>query len=314
VGIREAAGLYSNTYSVLNSTAISDVSLASATIVVAPNTEAFSDRTYFATTTGSVSYQLSARLSFSVNAAYFLVERNSQYLANTRGYQLGGDVNYRITRRQTVGVYYSHSEFSYTKIFGDSTTDSIGLSYGISLDRATDLSIRAGYSRYDAQTIDSVVPNLLVQQVLGIQLGVEKVYLVGTAPDVTVTLNRKLRNSSVGASFTTGISPGNGLVLTSKRESESVFFNLPTFRHWAAQVGAGRDVLSGYTNGAGTAGSYDSYYGRISVSRPVTRVISSYMNFDFRQYGFAGTSFHQQEYRISLGFRFSPGQGQIKLW
>jgi hypothetical protein len=314
IGARETAGYSSNYYSVLNSTAISDVSQASSTIVVAPNTEAFSDRSYYSTTTGSLSYQLTERLSLSIGGAYFLVKRNSQYLADSGGYQTTGDIAYRITRRQTLGVYYSHSAFSYTKIFGDSNSDSLGLNYSISLDRTMDLSIRAGVTRYDDQTLDTVVPNPLVQAVLGIQYGLQKDYFVGYAPDFTVTLNRRLRFSSVGASFTEGISPGNGLVLTSKRQSESIFWNLPTFRQLAMQFGAGHDNLSGYANGSGTAGSYGSYYGRFSLSRPINRVLSAYFNADYRTDGFGGTTFHQRGYSLSLGIRFSPGKGPIKFW
>ena len=314
VGVRETAGLYSNNYSVLNSTAIADVTTASSTIVVAPNTEAFNDRAYYSTTTGSISYQITARLSVSANGAYFLVNRRAADLANTRGFSTGGDLAYRITKRQTIGVYYAHSEFSYTKIFGDSNADSIGLIYSASLDPHTDLSIRAGGTRYDTQSIDTVIPNPLVQAVLGIQAGVQKDYFVGYAPDVTVTLNRKLKNSSVGASFTEGITPGNGLVLTSKRQSESIFWNAPIFHRFSGQIGVGRDDLSGYANGDGSAGSYVSYYIRLSVSRPVTRMISSYSNFDYRQDGFNGTTYHQKEYRISIGFRWSSGEGPIRFW
>jgi hypothetical protein len=314
IGVRETAGLYSNTYSVLNSTAISDLSMSSATIAVAPTTEAFDDRTYYSTTTASASYQLTPRLSFSVNGAYFLVSRDSQNLADTKGYQAGGDIAYRITRTQTVGVYYSHSEFSYTKIFGDSNADSIGLNYGLSLDRRTTLSIRGGGTRFDSQTLNNVTPNPLVQAVLGIQSGIEKVYIVGYAPDVTVTLSRTLRNSSLGASFTEGITPGNGLILTSRSQSESGFWSLPTFRKYAAQIGGGRTTLSGYTNGNGTPGNYQTYFARFSLSRPVTRSISSYLNFDFRQDTFAGTAFHQKDYRVSAGFRYSPGPGPMKFW
>ena len=215
---------------------------------------------------------------------------------------------------QTIGAYYSHSEFTYTKIFGDSNADSIGLIYSVSLDPHTDLSIRGGGTRYDSQTLDVVIPNPLVQAVLGIQAGVQKDYIVGYAPDVTVTLNRKLKNSSVGASFTEGITPGNGLVLTSKRQSESVFWNAPVFHKYSGQIGGGRDDLSGYANGNGSAGSYDSYYIRLTVMRPVTRMISSYSNFDFRQYGFNGTTYHQKEYRISVGFRWTSGEGPLRFW
>jgi hypothetical protein len=314
VGIRETAGLYSNTYSVLNSTAISDLSTASATIVVAPNTEAFNNRAYFSTTTGSISYQLTPRLSISANGAYFLVTRNSVDLADTRGYQVGADIAYRVTKKQTIGVYYSHSEFSYTKIFGDSNADSVGVNYAISLTRNMDLSFRGGGTRYDSQTLNTVIPNPLVQAVLGIQSGVEKFYIVSFAPDVTVTLNRKLRTSSVGVSFSEGITPGNGLVLTSKRQSESVFWSAPAFHKFATQVGGGHDNLSGYANGNGSAGSYASYFVRLSLSRPVTRVISSIMSFDYRQDAFNGTTYHSKEFRISAGFRWSPGEGPVRFW
>jgi hypothetical protein len=314
IGIRESAGLYSNTYSVLNSTPVSELSLPSGPIVVAPSTEAFDDRTYFSTTTASASYQLTERLSVSVNGAYFLVSRDSQFLADTKGYQTGADIAYRLTRRQTFGVYYSHSEFSYTKIFGDSNSDSIGVDYGISLSKNTELSVRAGGTRYDSQQLNSVTPNPLVQAVLGIQAGVEKVYFVGYSPDVSVSLTRNLRTSSIGAGFSEGVTPGNGLILTSRSQSESVFWNLPTFRNYAAQLGAGHSDLSGYSNGNGSAGGYGSYYARFSLSHPVTRYISSYLNVDYRQDGFGGTTFHQKDYRISVGFRYSPGPGAMKFW
>ena len=240
------------------------------------------------------------------------MSRASTDLADTNGYQAGVSVSYRVTKRQSVGIYYNHSEFSYKKIFGDSDADSIGLNYSVrSLSRTMDLAIGAGGTRYDSQSLASVVPNPLVQEVLGVNVGIEKFYFVGYSPDITVTLTRRLRNSSVGASFVEGITPGNGLVLTSKRQSESFFWNLPTFRKYAVQVGGGRDILSDYTSGPG---DYSSYSLRFSASRPVTRVISSFFSFDYRQFGFSNTSFHQKEYRISLGLRFSPGEGPIKFW
>jgi hypothetical protein len=310
-GVRETAGLYSNTYSVLNSTAIQDTTTASATIVVAPNTEAFDDRTYFSSTSGTVTYRQTARLSFSFSGAFFLVRRASTDLADTNGYQASADVAYRLTKRQTIGLYYSHSEYSYKKIFGDSNADSIGMNYSVGLSRNSDLSFRLGGTRYDSQSLGSVIPNPLVQQVLGITEGIEKFYFVGYAPDITVTFNRRLRRSSVGASFSEGISPGNGLVLTSKSQSASVFWSLPVYRKWTSQLGVGRSELTGYISGPG---DYASYYATFNLSHPVTRYISSYLGFNYRQFGFDNTNFHQKEYTISLGFRLSPPEGTIKVW
>jgi hypothetical protein len=309
LGFREAAGLYSNTYSVLNSTAVTDTTLASATIVVAPNTEAFDDRTYYTTTSVSLTYQKTARLSFNASMSYFLVRRNSQDLADTSGYQFNGDIAYRITKRQTLGVYYAHTGYSYTKIFGDTNADSIGGNYSISLNRATDLSIRAGVTHFTAQYLENVVPNPLVQAALGITSGIEKYYLVDYAPDFTVTLTRKLRRSSFGATYLEGITPGNGLVLTSKRQAESVYWSLPTIHKYNMQLVGGRDELYGYTTGPQ---NYVSYYARFTMTKPITRTMNSFMSLDYRNYRFSDTDFHQNEFLISVGFRFYPPEG--KFW
>ena len=310
-GIRETAGLYSNTYSVLNSTSLSDTSLASATLVVAPNTESFSNRTYYTTTQGSVVWQKTARLSFSIAGSNFLVRRNSAQLADVNGFQASLDAAYRLSKRQTIGVYYTHSEFTFRKEFGSTNADSIGGDYTIAVNRNMDLSIRAGVTQLETQALGIVTPNPLVQAVLGITTGVEKQYLVGYAPDITVTLNRRLRTSSFGGTFTKGISPGNGLVLTSSRESESIFYNLPTFRKYATQFGGGRDKLTAYLN---STGEYSSYYARLSLSRPLMRNVSSIFNFDFRKYSFNTTTPGATEFRVSVGFRYSPGDGTAKFW
>jgi hypothetical protein len=140
---------------------------------------------------------------------------------------------------------------------------------------------------------------------------VEKAYFVGYAPDVTATLTRRLKNSSLGAAFTEGITPGNGLILTSRRQSESVFYNLPTFNRYAVQIGAGRDTLDGYIN---SPGQYTSYYSRLLVTRPILGDLSSIFSFDLRRYSFNSTTFGETEYRVSIGVRYTPGDRPLKFW
>jgi hypothetical protein len=69
--------------------------------------------------------------------------------------------------------------------------------------------------------------------------------------------------------------------------------------------------LSGYAQGPG---NYASYYGRVSVSHPVTRNVSSVFTLDYRQFGFSFSGFHQKDYRVSMGLRYSPGEGPLKFW
>ncbi len=87
VGLRETAGLYSNTYSVLNSTPVDEIGLGSTSLPVNPGTEAFDDRTYYTSTEGTFVWRKTARLSFNFGGSYFTVNRQSFSLSNVRGYQ-----------------------------------------------------------------------------------------------------------------------------------------------------------------------------------------------------------------------------------
>ncbi len=117
-GVRETAGLYSNTYSVLNSTAIADVSNGQCNHRCRPQYRSFR-RPYLLLYDYAAPprIQYTERLSFSLNGAYFAVNRDSQYLANTTGdFRRAGTLRTGLTARQTLGLYYGHSQFSYTKI------------------------------------------------------------------------------------------------------------------------------------------------------------------------------------------------------
>jgi hypothetical protein len=301
VSVREVAGLYSNNFSVLNSVAIADTSLSTSTLVVAPNTEAFNDRTLYSSTQGSVIYQKSARLSFSASVAGFLVNRDSRLLANSTGASYTGDTAYRISKRHTLGVYYSHTDYQYTKVLSNSHADTVGGTYSATLSRTTDFSTRVGVTHIATQGLASVQVNPLVSSVLGITTGVEKFYVTTLAPDFTVTLNRRIQRSTLGLAYVVGITPGNGLVLTSRHQSGSISWDYTGFRKYSFQVATGRDVLSGYVN---TVGAYTSYFGRLSMSHPLTRDITSVLAFDYRQQAIGTSAFHQKEWRISIGFRY----------
>lgn len=301
--LREVGGLYSNNYSLLNSVAIADTSVNSSTLVVSPNTEAFDDRTLFSTTQATFIWQKTARLSFSSSASAFFVKRDSLFLANSKGTQFSGDTAYRISKRQTIGVYYTHSDYSYTKVLSSTTADSVGGSYSLSLSRSTDISTRFGITHLETQGLQQVALNPYLQSILGISTGIEKFDTKTYAPDVTITVNRRIQKSSLGFSFVAGITPGNGLILTSRRQSVSASWEYHGFRKYSFQVAAGRDQLSGYIN---TVSGYSSYFGRVSAYHPMGRNLTSVATFDYRQQAVDSSGFHQKEWRISLGFRYNP--------
>jgi hypothetical protein len=281
--------------------AIGDTSLNSSTLVVAPNTEAFNDRTLFSTTQGSVIYQKTARLSFSASVAGFLVYRDSRLLANSTGAQYTGDVAYRLTKRHTIGAYYAHTDYQYTKAISNSHLNTVGGTYSLQFSRGMDLSTRIGVTHLDTQGLAGVQVNPVVSSALGITYGIEKFYVTTLAPDFTITFNRRIQRSTLGLAYVAGITPGNGLILTSRHQSASISWDYTGFRKYTFQVATGRDVLSGYVN---TLGSYASYFARLSSSHPLGRDFSSVLALDYRQQAAGTSGFHQKEWRLSVGFRY----------
>jgi hypothetical protein len=302
VGIREVAGLYTNNFSLLNSVAISDISLSSSTIGVAPNTQAFNNQTYFSTTQASLIYQKSARLSFSMSVAAYFVNYDARLLANSHGRQYTFDTAYRLSRRHTIGAYYTHSDFEYTKILANTHADSFGGTYSANLSRTMDLSAKVGITNLATQGLAVVAVNPTVTALLGITNGIEKFYLVTLAPDFTVTLSRHKNNASASLAYVNAITPGNGLVLTSRRQAVSASWGYSGFRKYSVSAVVGWDDLQGYVN---TVGTYESYYGRVSASRPLSRDISTILSFDYRQQAITFNGVHQKEWRIAIGFRYT---------
>jgi hypothetical protein len=311
LSIHETAGLYSNNYAVLNSTANSDISTGNVSLVVSPNTESFDSRTFYSSTEVDAVYQKSARLSFNIGASGFLVERGSKSLVNSRGYQARADTGYRVSKNTTIGVYYAYTFYSFPHVYGNSDSHSVGLDYSVALNKHLSLKIRGGASRVEVQGLTSVTLDPLVAAILGQSLGFERFYQVSYIPDVSAALTKTLAHSSIGVSFAQGVSPGNGLYLTSRHESESVYYQYDGIRTYSISASSGRDTLLSI---GGVVGSYASYFGRLGVSHPIARRIQATLSGDYRHLGFSQSGYGRNEYRISLGLTFAPGEGPLKFW
>ena len=311
LSLHENFGLYSNTYSVLNATAITDVSTANVSVVVSPNTESFDSKTYFSSTELDAVYQQSARMSFNLGVSGFLVKRNSVDLANSIGYQARADMAYRVTKRSTLGVYYAYTTYSFSHVFGNSDVHTAGGEYSYTLSKTLSFKARAGISRVEVYGLNSVTLDPVVAAILGQTTGIAKYYSVSYVPDFSGTLNKSLRHASLGLSFAEGVSPGNGLYLTSRHESESAYYTYNGIRRYTLGVAAGRDSLGSIGD---VTGSYFSYYGRINASRSLPRHLNATLSFDYRKLGFSYSGYGRNEYRISTGLTYAAGEGPLKFW
>jgi len=307
----ESAGLYSNNYSLLNSVASTDTSIGGIALVVTPNTESFNDRTYYSSTSGNLTFIKNARLSFNIGGSGFLVKRNDGGLISLNGYQTNADVSYRVTKKSTLGPYYAYSRYSYSKTFGDSDIHTVGANYSLALNKRTQLRFRAGISRLETRGLAPVTLSPAVAAILGYSTGIERYYSVSSQPDFAIDFNRNFRRGDFGLSYVRGLSPGNGIILTSQHDSVSANYSYKGIRNYYINFGAGRDTLGAVSQ---QIGGYSSYFGRLSLSHPLGHDLQGVMNFDYRKLGFSNNVYASNQFRISLGLAFAPGPSPLKFW
>ena len=309
--LSESAGLYSNNYSILNSVTQTDTSVANTALVVTPNTEAFDNQTYYSSTQADVTYQRTARLSFDFGGSGFYVKRKSANLISANGYQARTDIAYRITKRTTIGPYYAYSRYNYSGTFGDSDIHTTGLNYSLALSKTLQLRLRGGVTRLETRGLQQVVLDPMVARILGVSSGTERYYTTSYLPDVAVDFSKSFRHGDLSFSYLRGVSPGNGVVLTSARDSQSVTYNYSGIRRYGVSIGGGRD---GLTSSVQSIGVYHSYYGRANVSRALPHSVQSFLSFDYRKLGFSTGQYARNQYRISVGLGYAPGMGPLKFW
>jgi hypothetical protein len=309
--ISEAAGLYANNYSLLNSVSQTDTSVGGLGLIVTPNTESFDDRTYYTSTQADLTFQKTSRLSVDVGTSVFYVKRNSSNLTSANGYQTRTDVSYRITKRTTIGPYYAYSRYLYSGTFGDSDIHTVGANYSLALNKSLQFRVRGGASRLETRGLEQVALDPAVAQILGRLVGTQRYYQASYVPDFAVDLSKSFRHSSVSASYLRGVSPGNGVILTSQRNSTSVNYTYNGIRRYGFTVSGGRDSLA---SAAQTIGNFSSYFARASLSRSLPHNVQALMSFDYRKLGFTAGLYSRDQYRVTLGFAFAPGMGPLKFW
>jgi hypothetical protein len=154
-----------------------------------------------------------------------------------------------------------------------------------------------------------------VSPILAILLGtpttVEAVYLRNYAPDFNLQLRRKLNSVGLSAAYARGITPGNGVILTSVRQSGTLGVDYLARRRWSLNGTGGYDSLTGF----GTEKqSYTSVFVGASVLHPIVRHLDWHARVDFHHYTFDSTGFLRNSMVFSTGLIWSPGNILEHLW
>ncbi len=277
-----------------------------------PTTDFFDNRTFYLTSQVDFTLQKSARLSFDFGGDFFLDRRDSTALYGVTGYSARGDVQYRLTRKSTVGFDYSFLHFGYHGIFSSADTHSFNGTYAIRLTRRLEFSGYGGVSQVESKFVQSVPVDPIITQLFGITSTTAVSYSVGYTPSVNARLSEVFRKGVLYVGGGHEVTSGNGLFLTSYVTSLSAGYSYTGIRRWGLAAQAEFDRGDSIAN---IIGIYQDYGGGFSVSRSIMRYVHAVVTFSGLKYSSPSiTGYNRPIYTASAGFGFSPGDLPVRVW
>ena len=287
-------------------------SLANVNVAASPVVQIFDTETRQLQVNPSLQWTKSARVSMTAGGGWFAIERAGAGLTGQTGYQAQADMNYRLTRRTTVGTYYTATFYRYAHKVAVSDSHTSGLIFSASLDRSTQFRTRAGLTLFENRGLATVVIAPEIARLLGTAVGVVDQYRSNKYSEISAELARDFhRNRTAVMNYSRSLAPGNGLILASVQQSAGAGFNVRLLRRYQVSTGVGWTTLS---SGVQTAGKYGAEYVFLGVSHPTGRHLSTDLRFDYRKFTITNAPPTPDQLRVSLGFSWSPGEGPLRLW
>jgi hypothetical protein len=306
---RESAGMFSTGFALaaLQQAVPYDPSQSSL-----PTTDFFDNRTIYASTQADFIYQKSARLSFSIGGEGFVNRRRSSALFGVTGASARGDIEYRISRRTTIGVDYNYTNYSFTRVFSGTDIHTFAGNYAVQLSKSLEFTGYAGASRIDTKSEEVVPVDPVIAALLGITSGLTITHSLLYVPTGSGRLSRTVHNGVLYVSGAHVVTPGNGLFLTSKNTNVGAGYTFTGLRRWSfnANFGYSRASVVG-----SIAGGYGNTGGTVSASRQIARSLHVVASFNANQYESPDFSMYNRLiYNARLGFGWTPGDVPLRVW
>jgi hypothetical protein len=307
--LSENAGLYSRNFGTqgLSQTVPFDPSTT-----YAPTTDFFDNRTTYLSTQANLIFQKTARLSFSMGGDGFLVRQSSSALYGVTGATAHADVQYRLTRRSTIGANYTFTHYGYIRVLGSADIHAVSGVYSVRLTRWLEFSGSAGILRAETRFIQNVPIDPAIAALIG-------------TPEGTVVLDRinqsMIGNGRLSRTFSRGIAyisggrnmtPGNGLFLASIMTTAMAGYDYTGLRRWSLGVSAEYQNATSIENVLGT---YGSTGGILRASRQIVRNVHGIVRFSVRKYNSVDFSLYNRLiYDLRVGVAYSPGDIPLRIW
>ena len=285
--------------------------LTNTDLFAVPSNELFDNRTNFIQSRVDLTWQKTARLSFSVGGEGFVVRRHSLALAGLDGYRVRADAAYRLSRRQTVSVNYGYTYFDFQRFFGNSAIQSLALGYSVGLSKRLEFSAQAGVNLINVVGLQTVILDPALVAIVGRSTATTTFNRTIYIPLGEARLIRRFEKSALTLGYMTGASPGNGVFLTSRQTSAVADYSYVGFQRLTAAISAGYSSLSATGQ---TLGKYGNYQTGLGLTYRMMRDTHMTFRYDFRYYTTQNSFFKKDSQRVTLGIAYSPGDRPLAIW
>jgi hypothetical protein len=161
-----------------------------------------------------------------------------------------------------------------------------------------------------SRTFETVAIPPDVAGLLGQSQGIIDAYISERTSDISAQFVKDFRaGKTASIAYARGISPGNGLFLTSTQESIVASTRTPFARIYNVGANFGRDTLLSVGQ---LLGKYQSEYVSLSISRKFRRGMSLDFQAEFRHFQVADLLADRNQLRITSGLTWGSTTG--RLW
>lgn len=277
-----------------------------------PTTDFFDNRTLYGSSIADVVYQKTARLSFDLGGGGFLARRASTALYGVTGGLAYADVQYRLSRRTTIGADYNYSHFDFNHVFSSTDIHGGSATYAIQLTRRLEFTGYAGFMRVETKFVQNVPVDPVVAAIIGITQGTAVTYSVRYVPNYSARISRTFDRGVAYLTAGHTVTPGNGLFLTTVMTTADAGYTYTGLRRWSFGANVGWSSGSSIGN---VIGNYTGLFATATVSRRVTRMINLIASFSAQDYGSGDfAKYNRTVYFARVGIGFAPGDIPIRIW
>lgn len=277
----------------------------------APTAELFDSRSFFGGISAGATYSFSRRNSVRFSGNSSTVRRRAQGLVDMQSYGASGDWVHRLDRRSSVGINYTFTHFDFQKVFGESAIHTVGVHLARLIGRDWNISGSVSGSRQNTVGIRTIALDPVLAAILGRGFGAEVFESSNLLYGYTANIGRRIRHSSVYVSASRNIIPGNGYFLTSINQSFMAGASHNVTRDLALNASFGYSKLTslGFASGA-----FKGWTGGGSMTYKVTESIGFNVQYYWRNFSLAQTTFGRTGHRVSIGLTYFPQRGLAGLF